>query len=118
MNDIKNHIKILSALSVAASDTRRDTFISVVIRTLNEITSCERKELTEYINEQFGFKPYEPELDEIVNFLLKERKIDEKHNLLSLSAEEKKKPLMFKILKQEIKKKVDIRISRILLKKT
>lgn len=50
MKDLKNHLKILSALSVAASDTRRDTFISVVIRTLNEINSCECKELAGYIN--------------------------------------------------------------------
>jgi len=89
MKDLKNHLKILSALSVAASDTRRDTFISVVIRTLNEITFSERKELPAYINEQFGFEPYQPELDEVVNLLLKERRIVEKKNLLSLSAEEK-----------------------------
>ena len=89
MKDLKNHIKILSALSAAASDTRRDTFISVVIRTLNEITSCERKELAEYINEQFGFEPYQPELNEVVHFLLNERRIVEKKNILSLSTEEK-----------------------------
>jgi hypothetical protein len=89
MKDLKNHLKILSTLSVAASDTRKDTFISVVIRTLNEINSCERKELSAYINEQFGFEPYQPELDEIVNFLLKERRILEKKNVLSLSIEEK-----------------------------
>lgn len=90
MNDLNNHIKILTALSVAASDTRRDTFISVVIRTLNEITFCERKELLGYINEQFGFEPYQPELDEVVGFLLKERRIVEEKKMLSLSAEEKK----------------------------
>lgn len=89
MNDLKNHIKILSALSVAASDTRRDTFISVVIRTLNEITSCERKELAEYINEQFGFEPYQPELDEVISYLLEEGRIIEKKRMLSLSTEEK-----------------------------
>lgn len=89
MKDLKNHLKILSALSVAASDTRRDTFISVVIRTLNEITSCERKELAEYINEQFGFEPYQPELDEVINLLLKERRIAEKNKILSISTEEK-----------------------------
>ncbi|GGF38492.1 hypothetical protein KZP23_04640 [Echinicola marina] len=89
MKDFKNHIKILSALSVAASDTRRDTFISVVIRTLNEISSCERKDLAGYINEQFSFEPYQPELDEVVNFLLKEERIVEEKKILSLSAEEK-----------------------------
>ncbi|WKN29761.1 hypothetical protein PZB74_12370 [Porifericola rhodea] len=89
MKDLKNHIKILSALSVAASDTRRDTFISVVIRTLNEIASCERKELAEYINEQFGFEPYQPELDEVVNYLIEEGRVIEKKKMLSLSTEEK-----------------------------
>lgn len=89
MTNLRSHIKILSALSVAASDTRRDTFTSVVIRTLNEITSCERKELSGYINEQFGFEPYQPELDEVIQFLLKERRIVEGKNTLSLSTEEK-----------------------------
>src|SRR5690606_38755144 len=78
------------ALSVAASDTRRDTFISVVIRTLNEITSCERKDLAGYINEQFGFEPYQPELDEVVNFLLNKERIVGENKMLSLSAVEKK----------------------------
>lgn len=90
MKDLKNHIKILSALSVAASDTRRDTFVSVIMRTLNEITSCERSELSGYISEQFGFEPYQPELEEVMNFLLREGRIVEERRMLSLSPEEKK----------------------------
>lgn len=89
MSDLKNHLKILSALSVAASDTRKDTLISVVNRTLNEITSCERRELAEYINEHFGFEPNQHELEEVVNFLLKEGRIVEEKKVLHLSENEK-----------------------------
>ncbi|MCE7053896.1 hypothetical protein LZF95_04335 [Algoriphagus sp. AGSA1] len=89
MKDLKNQIRILSALSVAASDTRKDTFISVIIRTLNEIKSCETKDLAKYINEQFGFEPYQAELDDVVSFLLKERRITVEKKILSLSEEEK-----------------------------
>ncbi|MDE0471256.1 MAG: hypothetical protein OXH57_04895, partial [Ekhidna sp.] len=88
MKNVKNHIKILSALSIAASDTRRDTFNSVVILTLKEINSCERKELSGYINEVFGFEPYKPELDETVNLLVRERRVIEKKNIISLSKKE------------------------------
>ncbi len=89
MKNLKKHVKILSALSIAASDTRKDTFVSIVIRTLYEVGTCEKKELSEYINEQFGFEPYQSELSETVNFLISEDKVLCTKETLSLSNEEK-----------------------------
>ena len=89
MKNIKKHVKILSALSIAASDTRKDTFISVVIRTLYEVGSCEKKELSEYIKEQFGFEPYKSELDETVKVLKEEGKVFFTKSGISLSEKEK-----------------------------
>lgn len=87
--NIKKHVKILSALSIAASDTRRDTFVSVVIRTLYEVGNCEKRILSEYIKEQFGFEPYQSELDETINLLINEGKVICSKEIVSLSVEEK-----------------------------
>lgn len=89
MKNLKKHVKILSALSLAASDTRKDTFISIVVRTLNEVGSCSKKELSEYIKEQYGFEPYDSELEETVSFLIEKETIECIKDQISLSSETK-----------------------------
>jgi hypothetical protein len=89
MSKLKKHVKILSALSLASSDTRKDTFISIVIRTLYEIGTCSKKELAAYIKEQFGFEPYGSELSEVVDFLVDEKRITCEKNVLSITEDEK-----------------------------
>lgn len=89
MKNLKKHVKILSALSLAASDTRKDTFKSIVIRTLFEIGNCSKKELTELIKEQYGFEPYQSELDEVVQNLLEDKIIVFEKERLTLAVNEK-----------------------------
>ena len=90
MKNLKKHVKILSALSLAASDTRKDTFTSVVIRTLHEVGSCSKKELSEYIKDQFGFEPYVSELDEIVKSLIEIETIECQKDQITLAEQIKK----------------------------
>ena len=89
MKNLRKHVKILSALSLAASDTRKDTFKSIVIRTLFEIGNCSKKELSDYIKEQFGFEPYKSELDEVVKNLIDDKVIVCEKDKLVLSENEK-----------------------------
>lgn len=89
MVNLKKHVKILSALSLASSDARKDTFVSVVIRTLYVITQCDKRDLSGYINEQFGFEPYSSELNESLEALINEGRILNNKNVLSLSDEER-----------------------------
>lgn len=90
MKNLKKHVKILSALSLAASDTRKDTFTSVVIRILHEVGNCSKKELSEYIKDQFGFEPYESELDEIVKSLIEIETIECQKDQITLAEQIKK----------------------------
>ena len=91
MKNLKKHVKILSALSLASSDTREDTFLSVIIRTLYEINRCKKSELSGYIQEQFGFEPYKSELEQIVSKLLESGIILDKEGNIYLSEDEKRR---------------------------
>jgi len=88
MKTTKEHIKILSTLSLAASDTREDTLKSVVISTLLEVGEIKEDEISDWIEEAFGFKPYSEELAELIEQLVNKGEIDRSAtNLVKLNEE-------------------------------
>ena len=91
MKDIGSHIKILSALSMAASDTRSDTLSSVVIRTLFVKEKISSNKIISAIQEEFGFEPYEPEIFPLLKVLKEEKKIEIVDNELCLTDSEKER---------------------------
>lgn len=85
------HIKILTVLSLAATDTREDTLASVLLTTLYDLGSITKEELSFYIKENFGFDPYAEELDRLIKKLVEEFKIVKTSSgALQLSADEQK----------------------------
>lgn len=76
MNTSKEHIKVLSTLSLAASDTREDTLDSVIISTLYDVNEVEHNDLLKWIEENFNFEPYAEEIDESVKRLTKTGKLE------------------------------------------
>lgn len=89
MDRIQDHIKILSTLSLASSDTREDTLVSVIIRTIELSTEGVKREfLSEEIKQHFQFEPYKSELESIVDKLIEKAKITNKEGFLLLSSEE------------------------------
>ncbi|MBW4969036.1 hypothetical protein KZY98_01095 [Croceibacter atlanticus] len=86
MSTIQNHVKILSTLSLASSDTREDTLASIIVKTIELSEKNVKKEsLGDLIHEQFEFVPYKTELESITNKLLDEGHIQIKDDLLLLS---------------------------------
>lgn len=88
MRNDKEHIKILSTLSLAASDTRKDTLTSILCSSLFQ-NPVERGKLHEQIVRQFDFEPYESELSGILSELIDDGKIEDKSGILSLTEEQK-----------------------------
>lgn len=101
MKNEKEHIRILSALSLAATDTRKDTLTSIVISSIHQ-KQVERKTLKEQINSQFDFEPYASELEEVISDLIGTGLIIETNGLLQLSSEEE---LNQKILETDLQEK-------------
>lgn len=88
MDRIQDHIKILSTLSLASSDTREDTLASVIIRTIElSENGLQKKLLGEVIKKHFQFEPYKTELEAITSRLIEDGQISIKDGLLSLSDE-------------------------------
>lgn len=88
MDRTQDHIKILSTLSLASSDTREDTLASVIIRTIElSEKGVEKGLLGELIKEHFQFEPYKSELETITRKLIEDDQIFIKDGLLSLSKE-------------------------------
>lgn len=88
MNNIKEHIKILSTLSLAASNTRADTLSSIIIKTLDLSSGALLKtEIGEAIQKQFQFKPYKTELDNNIEKLVNDGQLLNKDGFISLSEE-------------------------------
>ena len=97
----KRPFKILSTLSLAASDAREDTLKSVVLNTLFETSSMQRNELPKYIEYIYGFEPQETELDSIVNCFVEEKIIvNDGPEKIKLSDEE-----IVKVKKSELEAK-------------
>ncbi len=80
-----NHLKVLSALSLAASDTREDTLISIIIRTLFINSNIEKKEIISKIKQEFDFEPYKDEIAPLLDKLKAENRIVISKNIISLS---------------------------------
>jgi len=76
MSPEKEHIKVLSILSLAASDTRIDTLKSVVLSTLKVSGRISESEISAWIEELFGFKPYKGEISQIINELVDDGEIE------------------------------------------
>lgn len=103
MKTTKEHIKILSTLSLAASDTREDTLKSVVISTLLEVGEIKEDEISDWIEEAFGFKPYSEELAELIEQLDNKGEIDRSAtNLVKLNEEAR---LKFSAVELDLKDK-------------
>lgn len=91
MKNQKNHIKVLTALSIASSDTREDTLSSVIIRTIYVERNVSIKELPKKIKEQFDFDPYEEELKPLVEKLKEQGQLNIVSDILTLTEEQKLK---------------------------
>ena len=90
MEKNNEYLKVLSALSLAASDAREDTLSSVLISTLNDLGSIDKEELNYYIKETFGFDPYEQELSQVIYKLIDENKVEsDSAGTLKLTNDEK-----------------------------
>ena len=89
MKTTKEHIKVFETLILAASDTREDTLVSIIINTLFQVDKIEKESISKVIEDYYGFEPYKDELFQIINKLVSEGKIDLKNDIYSLSDEEK-----------------------------
>lgn len=88
MDRIQDHIKILSTLSLASSDTREDTLSSVIIKTVQFAgKGVEKEHLVEDIKEHFQFEPYKSELNTITQKLIEKGELILDKGLLTLSAD-------------------------------
>lgn len=89
MKNKKNHLKVLSTLSVAASDAREDTLSSIIIRTVFVHGVIKLNELAIKIKEEFNFIPYEEEILPLTNKLSEQGKINISNDVLSLDEKQK-----------------------------
>lgn len=88
LKDSKEHIKILSTLSLAASDTREDTLTSIIISTLFQ-KPIEKKSIVKEIGALYDFEPYESEIFQILDDLIGNGRVLAEGSILQLSDEEK-----------------------------
>ena len=91
MKNEKGHIKILSTLSLAASDTREDTLTSVILNTLYENGELSKEEVCQEVEKLYEFAPYKDEIYEILNKLGLNKSIEYEEGKYSLSFEQKTK---------------------------
>jgi hypothetical protein len=84
----KTFSKVLTALSLASSDARQDTLISVILNTVYEKKSIARDKLSNAITEIYGFEPYQSELDDVLGSLISNERLLFATNNLSLSEAE------------------------------
>jgi hypothetical protein len=80
--------KVLNALSLASSDARQDTLISVILNTVYEKKSIERVKLPAAITDIYGFEPYEAELNDVLESLVSEDRLMLENGSLLLSEAE------------------------------
>lgn len=102
----KKSIKILSALSLASSDTREETLKVIIINTLFEKNQILQTDLNLEIMTSFGFEPYISELSEVVSTLIESDILKIEDGKISLSNEER---LRVTLLDAEIKDKEKVR---------
>lgn len=75
MKELKNQTKVLTTLSLAASDTREDTLESIISNTLFEKGKIKLISLGSNIQEIYEFEPYLPEISGMVTKMVKSNKI-------------------------------------------
>lgn len=80
MISTKEHIKVLSTLSLAASDTREDTLTSILINTVYQSERIKKTELTAGIQELYGFEPYKDEVLQLFDKLIDDDRITKETN--------------------------------------
>lgn len=68
----KKPFKVLSTLSLAASDAREDTLRSVILNTLYEAETIKESELSDNIYIIYDFQPHQSELTHVLNLLKEE----------------------------------------------
>lgn len=85
----RKRLKILSTLSLAASETREDTLSSIIVSTLFDFDFLDREELSEWIKATFGFIPYKDELNELLDNLQKTDQIIIENKKFALSKEKR-----------------------------
>ena len=91
MKTVKSHIKVLSTLSLAASDTREDTLTSVVLNTLYEKGSLKQENFCKEVENIYKFTPYKDEIDSLLQHLSDKNSIEKNDGEYSLTSEEKTK---------------------------
>lgn len=91
----KNQIKVLSALSIAASDTREDTLKSVVLKTIHQSKGILKADIGTQISKQFSFTPFEIELNALIDKLQSNDVLIINNGYLELS--DKEKATLFKL---------------------
>lgn len=77
--------KVLNALSLASSDARQDTLISVILNTVYEKKSIEQEKLDEAITDIYGFEAYQAELNDVLESLISDDRLLSENGILSLS---------------------------------
>lgn len=102
----KKSIKILSALSLASSDTREETLRTIIINTLFEKNEILKDNFESEIKDSFGFEPYSSELSEILIAMVESNILKNVDGKISLSEEER---LRVTLLDSEIKDNEKIR---------
>jgi hypothetical protein len=80
MTSTKEHIKVLSTLSLAASDTREDTLTSILINTVFQAEKIKRPDLIAGIQELYGFEPYKDEVIQLFEKLVDDDRITKDSN--------------------------------------
>jgi len=75
MRNSKEHIKILSTLSLAASDTREDTLISIIINSFFQKGEISKENICSSIKEIYDFEPYKDEVLTVFENLVEENRI-------------------------------------------
>lgn len=89
MKGSKEHMRILETLSLAASDTRQDTLISIIVNVLFHFDQIAKDDFCSAINELYGFEPYKDELFQIIETLVANNRISIKEDTFLLTDEEK-----------------------------
>ena len=91
MKELKNHTKVLSTLSLAASDTREDTLESIISNTLYEKGKIKLHLLESCIKEIYEFEPYRTEIDSLVTKMVQSGKLSSDNEYVELHSSEKER---------------------------
>jgi hypothetical protein len=92
MENRRDQIRVLSTLSLAASDTRKDTLTSIIFNTIIQNQFIKIDSLVGKIEELYHFEPYKEEVNDLFHELVDSGKIIRNvKDEYSLSEEEKNK---------------------------